>query len=252
MTTLSINKPRALVLGTSDDVPIIAADIVYEGTAVGDNGAGYGRPLVAGDLFRGFALEKFDNAAGAAGAQYIRVARAGRIQLPVTGLVITDVDQPVYATDDDTFTLLPVGGSFIGYVSRWVENGLGVVAFDTAWADPWQGPRETLADNKTLDAEDTGKTFFVTVDAKVVSLPATATAGAGITLVNAGGAGTVAVNVSPVAADKIMGPDLAGTDNKDLINTKATAKRGDYVRLMAGHADGWVVTAMRGTWVTEA
>jgi hypothetical protein len=32
------------------------------------------------------------------------------VQLAVTGAVITDVGQPVYATDDDTFVFSPVGG----------------------------------------------------------------------------------------------------------------------------------------------
>jgi hypothetical protein len=66
-----------------------------------------------------------------------------------------------------------------------------------------------------------------------------------------GAYGTVQISLSPNASDKVMGPDIAGTDNKDLINTKATAQRGDYIVYSNGHADGPVVSAMRGTWATE-
>ena len=64
--------------------------------------------------------------------------------------------------------------------------------------------------------------------------------------------GAVKLSVDPAAADKIQGPDLPGTDNKDLINTKATARRGDYVKLETGDANGAVVTELRGIWATEA
>lgn len=253
MTTLSADAPRQFEQGVFRDVGVIASDIIYQGAAVGDNGSGYARPLSGGDKFLGFADYQVDNSAGAAGAKSVRCRRRGSVKLSVSGAVITDVGQPVYATDDDTFVFLPTSASYIGRVSAFVSSGVVVVDFDADNAvDPYgDSPRETVSDNKTLDAQDTGKTFFVTVDAKVISLPATATADDGITVVNMGADGTIAVNLSPVTADKVMGPDLGGTDNKDLINTKATAKRGDYVVLGAGHADGWVVSDMKGTWATE-
>lgn len=254
MTTLAADKPRVYEIGDEADVPAIAADIIYGGAAAGDNGSGYGRPLVAGDRFLGFAAAQVNNAAGAAGDKTIKLRRRGQIQLAVSGAVITDMDQPVYASDDDTFTFTPTGNSFIGFVKRFVSSGVVVVDFDPSHTDPyalWQ-TRETLAAaTKTLDAQDTGKLFFVTVTS-VITLPATATAGQTIALVNGGAHGTVQISVDPAAVDKIMGPDIAGTDNKDLINTLATAKRGDFVVLTAGHADGWTVNTLRGTWATEA
>ncbi|NIP26668.1 MAG: DUF2190 family protein [Phycisphaerae bacterium] len=110
---------------------------------------------------------------------------------------------------------------------------------------------ETKSANYTVDTEDTGKVIHVDTDAKVITLPAIAAGLIDIVIVNDGADGTVAVNISPNSVDKIMGPDIAGTDNKDLINTKATAKRGDFVHLSGNHADGWFVTAMRGIWATE-
>ncbi len=255
MATLSKDQPRAFLKNDFVDQPVIASDIIYQGAAVGDNGSGYARPLSGGDPLLGFADYQVDNASGSAGDKYVRCRTEGTIRLSVTGAVITDVGQPVYATDDDTFVFLPTGASFIGYVKRWVEAGVVEVEFDTSWEDPYArfgDKRETKSANYTVDAEDTGKVIFIDTDATTTTLPATATAGDSITFVNIGADGAVAINLSPAATDKVHGPDLAGTDNKDLINTKATAKRGDYVVLTAGHADGWTVGEMKGTWATEA
>jgi len=254
MTTLATNTPRVLVGGDINEIPVIASDIIYEGAAVGLVAAsGHARPLNAADKFAGFAAEKADNSAGAAAAINCRFYRKGCVKLTVAGVVITDVGQPVYATDDNAFAMLPTGGVFIGFIRRWVSSGVAEVDFDAVnFSDPYAGKlKETLsAATKTLDAQDTGKIFFVTVDS-VITLPATATALASVTLVCMGPFGTVQISADPNASDKIMGPDLAGTDNKDLINTKATAKRGDFVTLTAGHADGYVVNQLKGTWASE-
>jgi hypothetical protein len=62
--------------------PVIAADIIYEGAAVGlVDGTGHARPLAAGDRFAGFAELKADNAAGAAAAINVKVIESGKIQL---------------------------------------------------------------------------------------------------------------------------------------------------------------------------
>jgi hypothetical protein len=50
----------------------------------------------------------------------------------------------------------------------------------------------------------------------------------------------------------IMGPDIAGEDVKTLVLTKATARRGDYVKLGNSDTDGYHVTEMRGIWVKGA
>lgn len=130
MTTLAKNVARAFELGELNTVGVIAADIIYEGAAVGDNGSGYARPLTAGDPFLGFAEEKADNSAGAAGALNVTVKTKGRVQLAIGSLAITDVGKPVYASDDDTFTLTAGSNSAIGRVVRFVSSGVGIVQFD--------------------------------------------------------------------------------------------------------------------------
>lgn len=133
MATLPADKARQYLPGDQEDYPVIASDIIYEGAAVGENASGYARPLEAGDVFLGFAVETADNAAGSAGDIRVRCRTKGRIRLPVASLAITANDRPaVYASDDDTFTLTATSNSLIGYVSKFVSSGLGDVEFDAA------------------------------------------------------------------------------------------------------------------------
>lgn len=131
MTTLAADNPRAYQLGDHEEYGVIAADVIYEGAAVGENGSGYARPLVAGDRFLGFALETANNSAGSAGDIRVRVLSRGRAVLAIAAIGITANDRaPVYASDDDTFTLTRGTNSCIGAVSRWVATGTAVVEFD--------------------------------------------------------------------------------------------------------------------------
>lgn len=254
MTTLAANSQRIFEIGDHSDLPVIASDIIYEGAAAGIVAAsGHVRPLVYPDRFAGFAYRQADNSTGAAAAINCDIARRGQAKLTVSGVVITDVGQPVYATDDDTFTLSPVAGSFIGFVKRFVSTGVAIVEFDAPnFRDPYQefAVREAVTGNFTTDIQDNGKLFWVNTDAVTITLAAVATP-LNCKFVNGGAFGAVAINLSPNASDRIQGPDFAGTDNKDLINTKATARRGDFVKLITGDANGAIVSELRGTWATE-
>lgn len=133
MTTLSINKPRDFVLGELQDLPVVASDIIYEGAAVGENGSGYFRPLVAADAFAGFAERQADNSAGAAGAINVRVKTRGRVILSVAGVTaVTDEGSTVYASDDDTFTLTSTSNSAIGKIVRYISGTTVEVYFEAS------------------------------------------------------------------------------------------------------------------------
>lgn len=138
MTTLAANKTRVYSYAGDpirEEYPVIATDIIYQGAAVGENASGYSRPLVAGDVFQGFASAKADNSAGAAGDLRVTVEQKGFVTLPIASIAVTANDRPaVYASDDDTFTLTATSNSLIGYVSRWVSTGIAVVEFDAALA----------------------------------------------------------------------------------------------------------------------
>jgi len=131
MTTLAADKARNFELGDIQELPMIASDIIYEGSAVGDNASGLARPLVALDPFLGFAERTADNSAGAASAKTVRVRTRGQVQLTVVGASsAADVSETVYASDDDTFTLTSTSNTAIGKVSRWVSGTTCIVAFE--------------------------------------------------------------------------------------------------------------------------
>jgi hypothetical protein len=136
MTTLAANAIRDFQLGDNEEYPVIASDIIYQGAAVGENAAGYARPLVAGDAFLGFALGPVDNSAGSAGELNVTVRTRGRVRLTVDGATaITANDRPiVYASDDDTFTLTASTNTPIGRISRWIASTDVVVEFDAAYS----------------------------------------------------------------------------------------------------------------------
>jgi hypothetical protein len=131
MTTLATDTPRDYQIADREDYLVIADDIIYAGAAVGENGSGYARPLVAADPFLGFAIEQCDNSGGSAGDKRVKVHTRGRIKLAITSIAITSNDRPaVYASDDNTFTLTDTSNSLIGYVQRWVSTGVVIVEFD--------------------------------------------------------------------------------------------------------------------------
>ena len=131
MTTLAADANRDYELGDVGEYAVIASDIIYEGAAVGDNGSGLARPLVAADPFMGFAQRKADNTGGAASAVKVMVRPKGLIEIPVTGAASAD-DQgvTVYTSDDDTFTLTAGSNTAIGKVHRWVSGTTCVVYFE--------------------------------------------------------------------------------------------------------------------------
>ena len=110
---------------------------------------------------------------------------------------------------------------------------------------------ETKTSNYTVTTADSGKTFVSSTDGVVFTLPAIAV-GYSFKFVNNAPDGTNALTLSPNASDGIT---YAGssTDDKDLINTKATSKQGDFVVISS--LDGttaWQVTQVRGTFAKES
>ena len=136
---------------------------------------------------------------------------------------------------------------------QYVDTVTGTVIMEISvdGVDPRARIKETVSSDKPLDAQDTGKIIEVDTDNVKLTLPSTV---AGITfhIRNVGADGTVKLLIDPAAVDLIAGPDIAGVDDKDLINTKATAKRGDYVVLVGNGAAGWHVVDISGTWAAEA
>lgn len=110
---------------------------------------------------------------------------------------------------------------------------------------------QTKSANYSMLITDVGYRTYVDTDAVVITLPATVV-GYTYEFCNSAADGASGMAISPNASDKIMGAGLSAQDNKDLINTKATSKKGDLVRLIGDGVDGWYVQEMTGTWAREA
>jgi len=116
--------------------------------------------------------------------------------------------------------------------------------------------------NKTLALTDCGTVQNVQADNITITLLATI-AGASFTIRNGGvpvvggPAGAVSdqellITIAPNASDQVAGLGFTATDNKAVLNTKATAKVGDEITLIADATNGWVVHRAIGTWARGA
>lgn len=138
MATLTADSPRIFETGHDeliDGKPVAAATKIYDGAAVGDNGSGLMRPLVAGDPFEGFAYRQADNSSGAASAIRVDLKTRGVVKLNVVGVTgVTNEDATVYAADDNTFTLTLTSNTAIGKVKRWETGTTCLVYFEAVHA----------------------------------------------------------------------------------------------------------------------
>jgi hypothetical protein len=95
---------------------------------------------------------------------------------------------------------------------------------------------------------DCGKQFTSWVTGFVYTLPAIAT-GNTFTFINTGDDGTNELTISPNSSDGISLKG-ASVDDTDIKNTKATSKKGDFVKLASfDGADHWQVVDSLGVWV---
>lgn len=104
-----------------------------------------------------------------------------------------------------------------------------------------------VTENKTLAAADQGIVQSVTADA-TITLPATA-ADLTFTIRNASEVGGVTVNVSPAAADQLIGNGFTPADNKDAINA---GEFGEEITVVGNGTTGYHITEVVGEWTREA
>jgi hypothetical protein len=130
---------------------------------------------------------------------------------------------------------------FRGPILHGKFNEAGVTGFNI----------EDKAANYSVVVGDSGKTFTSKTDGVVFTLPAIAV-GYVFTFVNTATDGANTLTISPNANDGIL---YAGSlvDDKDLINTKATSKVGDYVTIASLNSTAhWTVVAVQGIFAKEA
>ena len=158
-------------------------------------------------------------------------------------------------TADNVLWLSATAGKASATPVATIGQQVGVVLTQDTFilepAETYDPNIELVAAAKTLDIQDVGKQMYVTADAIAITLPAVAT-GLSYVVVNGMNDGACLVTISPDALDLIAGPDVGGTDNKDWLNTKATARCGDRLGFGYKDATGYIVTLKVGTWAQEA
>ena len=122
--------------------------------------------------------------------------------------------------------------------------------------------QETLTTTGSVEANQAGTEFNIATDALVITLPLIDSNNLGMefTFRNTGADGNNIITLSPNSADGVNGTIAnaaadsvaSGTVNKDLVNTKATANKGDWVTITAVAATAWYITGGVGIWASEA
>lgn len=121
-----------------------------------------------------------------------------------------------------------------------------------------KSPVLTVTEDTTLTYEDSGSIILVGTDALTITLPPTKE-GIEFTFVNIGAAGNNIITISPQAADGIAGTitlassvvTRVGTVNTDLVNSKATATKGNSVKIVGTGVAGtgaYHIVSSTGIW----
>ena len=125
-----------------------------------------------------------------------------------------------------------------------------------------QAAQGTVSGSSEIPAGSAGIDQNVATDALVITLPKIEAGDLGLTYLfrNTGADGNNTVTLSPNASDAIHGTIAnsaadsvaGGVVNKDFVNTKATANKGDYVILRAVALTEWYIIGGVGIWASEA
>lgn len=153
-----------------------AAEKIYEGSAVQRNSSGYAAKISgAGQEFAGFADGYVDNSAGSAGDRRCEMRQFGFAVLSITGVTaITDVGKAVFASDENTFSLVGSTGTPIGEIVRWISGTKAIVKFEAHCLKDFGGAGQMFKDVKITTAQ------MLALNATPVSLIAAPGAGKAI------------------------------------------------------------------------
>ena len=138
--------------------------------------------------------------------------------------------------------------SAYNYLSNDVERNQVAQSYYTATGD--------------ISESDLGNDHNVAVDALTIGLPLITSGNLGSTIFfrNTGADAAVKLVISPKNTNKIIGSitlsasvfSASGVLDKDVINTKATALKGDWIALRAVSLTEWYIIGGQGIWASEA
>ena len=138
--------------------------------------------------------------------------------------------------------------SAYNYLSNDVERNQVAQSYYTATGD--------------ISESDLGNDHNVAVDALTIGIPLITSGNLGCTIFfrNTGADAGVKLVISPKNTNKIIGSitlsasvfSASGVLDKDVINTKATALKGDWIALRAVSLTEWYIIGGQGIWASEA
>jgi hypothetical protein len=138
--------------------------------------------------------------------------------------------------------------SAYNYLSNDVERNQVAQSYYTATGD--------------ISESDLGNDHNVAVDALTIGIPLITSGNLGSTIFfrNTGADAGVKLVISPKNTNKIIGSitlsasvfSASGVLDKDVINTKATALKGDWIALRAVSLTEWYIIGGQGIWASEA
>ena len=111
----------------------------------------------------------------------------------------------------------------------------------------------TITTDTTIGMANHGFHPIIVTGTTTITLP-TAAASHAYWIINGNPSGEGQLTITPGTGEKFTfnAAGAAGTNNKHIRNTTATAKRGDYIKCVFGATNAWTITEMHGTWVDEA
>ena len=140
MAVLAADKQVSIAASQEKrEYPVVAADICYKGGFAGVDPAGYTKPFQPGDLFVGIFYGQQDNSAGAAAAKYAKVITQGDAELTLSGVALTDIGRPVYATDDNTIAFTGHPDAYVGRVVNYLAANTALVRLKAPGEKPPNG-----------------------------------------------------------------------------------------------------------------
>lgn len=135
--TLAGDKALEYTEGVELGFPVINADIIYGGSYVCVNAAGYALPGsdTAGLIFEGVALHRADNSLGQAGDIQVTLRRRGLIKATfATPITIANVGDNVFLVDDESVDLAgnTTNDIFCGIIAQYIDATHGMIDIEPA------------------------------------------------------------------------------------------------------------------------
>lgn len=135
--TLAADKALEYNEGVELDFPVINADIIYGGSFVCVNAAGYALPGsdTAGLIFQGIAVHRADNSLGSAGDITVTLRRRGLVRATLaTAISQANIGDNVFLVDDESVDLAgnTTNDIFCGIIAKYIDTTHAMIDIEPA------------------------------------------------------------------------------------------------------------------------